>query len=157
MDLLLSLFQCCVVFPHLSLTKPQLDLRYSHQIVNTWPALSIFVDHPSNNLLQIFWIAHWDPFNFSSYNFARQIQMGACLERRMQSNHLVYNASKRPNVSFMIVICLFNLFGGHIIRCANTSMSVLALSGQYSAQAEVAKFDIILQVKKDISRFQIPV
>lgn len=75
----------------------------------------------------------------------------------MQGAQFVYYAPKRPNVALFVVFLVVNLLRRHVVRGANVREGELRLVVEHSGQTEVAQFDVAVQVKENVARFQIPV
>ena len=73
----------------------------------------------------------------------------------MQCTKLVDYATKRPNVTFLIVFLIMNLFRRHVVRSTNVGEGKLRFLVHNSCETEVPQFNITIPVQENISWLQI--
>ena len=85
----LTSFQSIVVFFHLALVHPKLNLLDFHQLFDRWPLSGIFVKHPGDNVIEVLAIPLRYPIHFAVDNLPSECEVVSCLEGRLQGHYLI--------------------------------------------------------------------
>ena len=76
-------------------------------------------------------------------------------ERGPKAEHLVDNAPSRPYVRLFIIPLLLDLFGTHIIWCADVSICEDRFITHDTTQAEVAQLYVLVSIEEDVAGLQV--
>jgi hypothetical protein len=93
------------------------------ELYDVRPVFGVLVEHRANNTPKIFRIRLGNAFKFAVFDFHGQVKVVGGLERRMKSSHFVNTASKRPNITLIVVVLLIDLLRAHVVRRAHVSCS----------------------------------
>ena len=77
--------------------------------------------------------------------------------RRLGLNHLDSHDTERPHVNFAAIFLLLDDFGGHPVGRPDHGGALVALFGQFGAEAEVGDFDGAAGGEKDVVGFDVAV
>jgi hypothetical protein len=73
----------------------------------------------------------------------------------MKGTELVNDASKRPNIAFLVVFLVMDLLWRHVVWGTNVSESKLRLLVHYSRKSEVTQLNVTIPIQEYIPRFKI--
>lgn len=81
--------------------------------------------------------------------------MIVCFEGRSEGGQFVDDAAETPNITLFVVVLLVDLLGWHVVGSAYVGLRVERIAVHDAGQAEIAKFNVVVAVQEDISRFQV--
>ena len=79
-----------------------------------------------------------------------------CIERWLQSDHLVYDAAQRPYIALEVVGLILPDLGTGVIRCARLGIVKTVLVGKLG-NVHIADFTCAIFVHENVGRFDVPV
>lgn len=115
------------------------------------------VQHPADDAVELFGVAGRDPLEFAFLDFDCQGHRVQRLEGWVEGAELVYNTTKRPNVTLLIVLLVMNLLRRHIIRRSDVRERELGFIIKNPRKSKVSQLDVAVQVKEDVAGFQVTV
>ena len=74
-----------------------------------------------------------------------------------KSYHLVQNTAETPNIGFLVVRLLLTDFWGEVVRSTDRCLCAVVGVLQYSGNAEISDFYLVLRVKKYVLGLQVAV
>lgn len=122
-----------------------------------WSLKWLFNKHVSNKALHVCTIVLWNLRVGSFHNFRHQSFHTVCVKGMMQSDHLIKDAAKRPNVWFLIVRLFLANFWRQVIRSSNCSFCTIVCVLKNSSNSKVSNLDFSILSHEYILSFQISV
>lgn len=91
--------------------------------------------------------------NLAELDLVGKLDLVRSLKGRPERQHFVDDTSRRPNIAFLVIALLLDLFWAHVVRRANVCVGEDRLVSHHAAQPKIAKLYILLAIEEDITGF----